>query len=253
MTTKAIQKQAAPDNGGIYESLALRGDLSGLRPEEKAQYYSALCERLGLDPSTQPFALLKLNGKEIMYATKGCTDQLARIHGVNRTITKEETINDCYIVTVEAALPNGRIEQSKGAVSISGLKADAFCNAIMKAETKSKRRATLSILGLGLLDESELETIPERSKQSIPAAIPARSTAAEGLAAGIRHICHELNASGRDEVKWTGAVIREMYGVDIETADVEAMQPVADELGERLAILMQDNPIDGEDTTVNDE
>ena len=30
----------------------------------------------------------------------------------------------------------------------------------MKAETKAKRRATLSIVGLGLLDETETETIP---------------------------------------------------------------------------------------------
>jgi len=30
----------------------------------------------------------------------------------------------------------------------------------MKCETKAKRRATLSICGLGMLDESELETIP---------------------------------------------------------------------------------------------
>jgi hypothetical protein len=33
-------------------------------------------------------------------------------------------------------------------------------NVLMKCETKAKRRATLSILGLGMLDEMELETIP---------------------------------------------------------------------------------------------
>ena len=31
---------------------------------------------------------------------------------------------------------------------------------MMKAETKAKRRATLSICGLGLLDETEVSTIP---------------------------------------------------------------------------------------------
>jgi hypothetical protein len=36
---------------------------------------------------------------------------------------------------------------------------DEKANAIMKAETKSKRRATLSICGLGFLDETEIETI----------------------------------------------------------------------------------------------
>jgi hypothetical protein len=31
----------------------------------------------------------------------------------------------------------------------------------MKAETKAKRRVTLSICGLGLLDETEVETVPK--------------------------------------------------------------------------------------------
>ncbi len=38
---------------------------------------------------------------------------------------------------------------------------------MMKAETKAKRRATLAILGLGLLDESELDTIPRKSMQEM--------------------------------------------------------------------------------------
>jgi hypothetical protein len=43
---------------------------------------------------------------------------------------------------------------------IKGLQGDALANALMKAETKSKRRVTLSICGLGMLDETEMETIP---------------------------------------------------------------------------------------------
>ncbi|MBS4027215.1 MAG: hypothetical protein KGZ58_01150, partial [Ignavibacteriales bacterium] len=149
---------ATQDNIKLYESLVLKGDLSGLQPQEKAQYYQSLCERLGLDATTQPFSFLKLNGKEVLYASKGATDQLARVHGVNRTIIEEKEMRGVYVVTVEASLPNGRREQEKGAVTIENLKGDAFCNALMKAITKAKRRATLAILGLGLLDETELET-----------------------------------------------------------------------------------------------
>src|SRR5690606_14334225 len=36
---------------------------------------------------------------------------------------------------------------------------DELANALMKAETKAKRRATLSICGLGMMDESEIETV----------------------------------------------------------------------------------------------
>src|SRR6516162_3098534 len=56
-------------------------------------------------------------------------------------------------------MPNGRIDTSIGAVSIGGLKGDNKCNALMKAETKAKRRLTLSICGLGMLDETEIETV----------------------------------------------------------------------------------------------
>jgi hypothetical protein len=47
-------------------------------------------------------------------------------------------------------------------VPIGSLKGDSLCNALMKGETKAKRRVTLSIAGLGWLDETELETIPQR-------------------------------------------------------------------------------------------
>jgi hypothetical protein len=55
---------------------------------------------------------------------------------------------------------HGRTDIARGAVNISGLKGEMLANAMMKAETKAKRRATLSICGLGLLDEVEVETIP---------------------------------------------------------------------------------------------
>jgi hypothetical protein len=147
----------------IYESLALRGDISGLSPQEKTHYYAALCERLGLDPYTQPFTPLKLNGREILYASRAATDQLARIHNVTRRVMSRERIEDVYVVTVQASLPNGRTEDAIGAVPLSNLKGESLANALMKSETKAKRRATLAILGLGMLDESELETLPKSS------------------------------------------------------------------------------------------
>jgi hypothetical protein len=52
------------------------------------------------------------------------------------------------------------MDAAKGAVSVQGLKGEALANALMKAETKAKRRATLSICGLGFLDETEIEDIP---------------------------------------------------------------------------------------------
>jgi hypothetical protein len=41
---------------------------------------------------------------------------------------------------------------------------EELANAFMKAETKAKRRVTLSICGLGFLDESEIESIAEAKR-----------------------------------------------------------------------------------------
>lgn len=235
----AIQKQ---DDSALYESLALKGDLSQLKPEDKARYYSALCERLGLDPATQPFTPLKLNGKEILYATKGATDQLARLHNVNRQIVDEREVRDVYVVTVEATLPNGRKEQSKGAVTLGQLKGDAFCNAIMKAETKAKRRATLSILGLGLLDESEMETIPDYQPRPatkgelIESAKESAAASRDGLIQSVKDHCKNLNAVG-DSIVWDAAMLVEYTQQLFDTDTIKSSDDLTDE---QLQVLNED-------------
>jgi len=148
------------NNLAVIESVLIRGDLSQLNQEQKLQYYNKVCESVGLNQLTKPFEYLKLNGKEVLYATKGATEQLRNIHKISIRITSREKIDDVYIVTAEAEGKDGRCDSSTGAVSVSGLKGDNLANAFMKAETKAKRRVTLSICGLNMLDELEVETIP---------------------------------------------------------------------------------------------
>lgn len=152
----------------VITSLVTRGDLSMLNAQQRAEYYLQLCERVGLDPATKPFDFIKLNGKEVAYANKGAGDQLRRKHKISVVIVAREKLDDVYYVTARATMPDGRCDESQGAVSIAGLKGDFLANAVMKAETKSKRRVTLSIVGLAMLDESELETIPQRSIDRLP-------------------------------------------------------------------------------------
>jgi hypothetical protein len=147
-------------DGKVIESLVLRGDLSGLAPKDRARHYVQMCEQLGLNAASHPFAYLRLNGKEILYATRGATDQLAKIHGVNREIIEGPKVIDLagtklVIAVCKASMRDGRFETATATVPLVDP-----ANVLMKAETKAKRRATLSILGLGLLDETELETIP---------------------------------------------------------------------------------------------
>jgi hypothetical protein len=142
------------------ERALIGGDLAQLSPQEKVQYYNSVCQSLGLNPLTKPFAYLKLNGKEVLYALKDCTEQLRNIHAISLTIPARELMDDVYVVTARASRPDGRVDESTGAVTVGGIKGEAKANAMMKAETKAKRRVTLSICGLGMLDETEVETIP---------------------------------------------------------------------------------------------
>jgi len=144
----------------VLERVIAGGDLSRLKPAERMQYYRAVCESLGLNPLTQPFQYIKLNGRLTLYATRGAADQLRKRDGVSVEITGRDTVNGVYVVTARARDRDGRVDESTGAVSIERLQGDALANALMKAETKAKRRVTLSIVGLGWLDETELSTIP---------------------------------------------------------------------------------------------
>jgi len=144
----------------IIEQVVMQGDLSKLNPEQRVTYYRKVCESSGLNPFTNPFAYIFLNGKLTLYAKKDCTEQLRKIHGVSIDSLDDKLIDDIYIVTAKAKDNKGRIDQAKGAVVIGNLKGEAKANAIMKAETKAKRRVTLSICGMGWTDESEIDSIP---------------------------------------------------------------------------------------------
>jgi hypothetical protein len=130
---------------------------------------------MGLDPFTKPFDILRLNGREVLYCTRSGTQQLNKLHKVSHLITSRDINAEAgvYIVTSKASLPDGRCTESIGAVNIAGLKGEAYANAIMKAETKAKRRATLDLLGLGVLDESEAESIPNATTVALQTMVEA--------------------------------------------------------------------------------
>ena len=150
----------ATTTDAILQTL-VTGDISRLSDNDKLGYIQRLCESLGLNPLTRPFQLIKFQGKEIVYATRDCTDQLRRIHKVSITIKSRELLGGVYVVTAGAVLPDGRCDESTGAISTDNLKGESLANAYLKCETKSKRRVTLSICGLGFMDETEVETIKD--------------------------------------------------------------------------------------------
>lgn len=160
------------DRAEILERILLHGDLSKLSPSERVLYYRRVCESLGLNPLTRPFDYILLNGRLVLYAKRDATDQLRRLRRISVTITGREQVGDLYVVTVRATDFEDRTDEAIGAVSTAGLKGDALANAIMKAETKAKRRVTLSICGLGWLDETEAETVHSEHAEAEGSARP---------------------------------------------------------------------------------
>jgi len=154
-----MQNQLSPAANGVIEALVLNGDLSKMNDQQKVLYYKHVCDSLGLNPLTQPFKILKLQGRETMYATKDATDQLRARDGISVVELIPERIEDIYVVRAVVRNKDGRADSDMGAVNIQGLRGEALANSLMKATTKAKRRATLSICGLGIMDESEIETV----------------------------------------------------------------------------------------------
>lgn len=150
-------------------------DLSKLTAEERNRHYQEVCKSVGLNPLTMPFKYITLNYKLQLYATKDATEQLRNIHNISIRITAREIQDNIVTVTAQATNSKGRCDESIGAASMTYFKdgkehqyrGDAKANVFMKAETKAKRRVTLSICGLGMMDELEVEDIPDAQKQHV--------------------------------------------------------------------------------------
>lgn len=163
--TQEVAKRS--EEFAVIEQVVMQGDLSKLNPEQRVQYYRKVCESSGLNPFTNPFAYIMLNGKLTLYAKKDCTEQLRKINGVSIEGLEEKIVDDIFIVKARARDKTGRMDESTGAVVIGNLKGEAKANAIMKAETKAKRRVTLSICGMGWTDESEIDSIPNANRVDV--------------------------------------------------------------------------------------
>lgn len=169
MTTTAIAPILSPET---LEKVVMEGDLKNLTAEQRLEYYSKVCESLGLNPLTRPFLYLTLNGKLTLYATKDCTEQLADRHNISIELQAGRTVGDTYVVQARASKET-RFADATGVVTIKGLQGDNLANGLMKAETKAARRAVLRLVGLGWLDESEIETIP--ASVAAPASVNAET------------------------------------------------------------------------------
>ena len=193
------------------EKVIANGDLSKLTPQERLIFYRRTCESCGLNPLTKPFIYISLNGKLVLYPVKECAEQLRMIHGVATKITERKALFDdsIYQVSVFAQNREGRTDEAVGCVPIKGLQGADLANALMKAETKAKRRVTFSICGLGWMAD-------------------ATDQAEEGHYTGLG-LAPEIEGSGDDP------------GIDPSCADI--VDPVVEEAkrkakGDFMAVMM---------------
>lgn len=152
----------------IMESVLLGGDLSKLTPEQRVSYYRHVCESVGLNPLTKPFDYMTLNGKLTLYAKKDATDQLRKINNVSIDDVEIVENETQFLVKVKGHDQTGRADVEIGVVAKKDMQGN-LGNVQMKAVTKAKRRLTLSLCGLGWLDETEVETIRDARLANVKA------------------------------------------------------------------------------------
>lgn len=157
------------------EAALLQGSMDKLDLREKLAYLNQLCRDFGgLNPRTKPFEFIRLPPdnkgriREVPYVTKDGGAQLRKAFSISLKVLSRETIDGVHRVVCQASTPEGRVDEDVGVCNVEGLSGDKLANALMRAETKAKRRATLSITGLGFLDESELDTMPRAEPVPFP-------------------------------------------------------------------------------------
>jgi hypothetical protein len=140
----------------------IRGNLADLTPQQRVEYVARVCASLGLNPLTRPFEYLMLSGRLVLYAKRDAADQLRKINGISVEIVDRKIVDGLLIVHARAKDHDGRTDEDLGVVPYKGGGNEFAANAMMKAVTKAKRRVTLSISGLGFLDETEVGQNRER-------------------------------------------------------------------------------------------
>jgi hypothetical protein len=203
MTTQALQK-SEPQVLEIPSDVSMRslemaigqGDFSSLSPADRLRYLNATCLAVKLNPLTLPLRIMKLDGRDVIYATAECAAQLSHRDKVSIKKLSEKYERGCYSVTVQATTPDGRTYEDVGIVPMiypdrtvewrngqktyiahpkAGKEFEGvdWANAVMKAHTKASRRAILRICSLGIPDETELEDDMPRAQVSAVATVNA--------------------------------------------------------------------------------
>lgn len=162
------------------EIVLLQGDLSVLNATQRLAYYRRMCESSGLNPLAKPFEYINMKGEKgavklVLYARAEAFDQIRSNTRISVTVLDRivDVPNGIYTIRVQGKTIDGRVDEASGSVPITKeggnwaktaegksfwkgdgtivpMRGEDLANAYMKAETKAKRRLTLSMTGLAL-------------------------------------------------------------------------------------------------------
>ena len=138
-------------------------DFESMSDKQRQAHYEAVCAAAGLDPALNLLKWTRMDDgsgtgakRLVLYATKGATNAIRSIQGIDVTGLVDKTVAGAYVVTATARNAKGRVDMATGAASLEGKRGKALENAFALAQTRATRRVTLQMSGLDLLDESEV-------------------------------------------------------------------------------------------------
>lgn len=191
-TSSAIEK--ARDNNG---------DVGRLTEIERKLVYNELCKAYKLDPLSFPLDYVKSKQGLKIYLNAVGAAQLRDRYQISTHIKSREFLEDIWVVVVVASRGD-RSEEATGAVSIFDKYGNSTpedkVNALKKAETQAKRRATLAICGFGWSEE-ERGTILKAEFHDPPQDVIYQPTVAPRIEPSVTEICKDWK-SPADAITW---------------------------------------------------
>jgi hypothetical protein len=153
------------------QQLVIQHDLSKLTPEEVAKYLADVSVFIGLDPGLNGLDTIWMKNENgpgqslVVYARRGTAEILRNILRIEVQSLTNQMINGSIVFTAAGRKPDdngvvgGRNEIATGSKYITGLVGKALDDAIMTASTRALRRLTMQFTSLGILDESEVQSL----------------------------------------------------------------------------------------------
>lgn len=131
------------------------GRCDKLSIDQQAEYKNYLCAKIGVSPTLQPIDLIPTKNGLRPYLNRGAAELIRDTRKISITDIELTEQNGMYVVVCKLRDLNGRIDCDMGVNPKNGTQKSPMepHNSLMKAVTKAKRRATLSMCSLGAIIE----------------------------------------------------------------------------------------------------